>query len=58
MHTRERAFSRLLSVTCHDFCKLFKCPTKKKTIYRPLDNIKEARVKEREEKRARKAVDA
>jgi hypothetical protein len=51
MHTRERTCSRLLLVTCHDIFKLSKCPTLKKTINKTfLNNVKEAWVKEREEK--------
>jgi hypothetical protein len=58
MHTRERAFYRLFLVTCRDIYKLCKCFIKKTINKATANNIREVWVKEREEKRARKATDA
>jgi hypothetical protein len=45
MHTREKPFSRVLSVTCCDICRLPKCPIKKTIDKAVSDNIREAWVR-------------
>ncbi len=58
MHTREKTFSRLLSVTCHDNHNYISVLPKKTIDKANADNIKEVWVKEREKKWVKKAMDA
>jgi hypothetical protein len=58
MHTREKTFNKLLTITCCDIYRLFQRRTKKTINKVATNNIREAWVKEREEKRTRQVMNA